>query len=150
MRDVKPVRVGNCVLDGRHIYIQSMLNARSDDIEGSVRQAVELEKAGCEVDTCVNDQEAVDYMSQACDKKVDFILMDLMMPVMDGLEATKLIRCLADKEAAQTIIIALTANAMNETKQEIVAVGMNGMLNKPFDVKALQGVLWEILQRSKQ
>lgn len=76
--------------------------------------------------------------------------MDLMMPVMDGLEATKLIRCLADKEAAQTIIIALTANAMNETKQEIVAVGMNGMLNKPFDVKALQGVLWEILQRSKQ
>lgn len=49
MRNVKPVRVGDCVLNGEHIYIQSMLNARSDDIEGSVRQAVELEEAGCEI-----------------------------------------------------------------------------------------------------
>ena len=49
MRNVKPVRVGDCVLNGEHIYIQSMLNARSVDIEGSVRQAVELEKAGCEI-----------------------------------------------------------------------------------------------------
>ena len=49
MRNVKPVRVGDSVLNGEHIYIQSMLNARSDDIEGSVRQAVELEKAGCEI-----------------------------------------------------------------------------------------------------
>lgn len=49
MRNLHPVRVGNCILDGKHIYIQSMLNARSDDIEGSVNQAVELEKAGCEI-----------------------------------------------------------------------------------------------------
>lgn len=49
MRNVRPVKVGNCVLDGKHIYIQSMLNMRSDDIEGSVKQAVELEKAGCEI-----------------------------------------------------------------------------------------------------
>lgn len=49
MRNLHPVRVGNYVLDGKHIYIQSMLNARSDDIEGSVNQAVELEKAGCEI-----------------------------------------------------------------------------------------------------
>ena len=49
MRNVRPVKVGDCVLDGKHIYIQSMLNMRSDDIEGSVKQAVELEKAGCEI-----------------------------------------------------------------------------------------------------
>ena len=49
MRNVKAVKVGDCVLDGKHIYIQSMLNMRSDDIEGSVKQAVELEKAGCEI-----------------------------------------------------------------------------------------------------
>lgn len=60
MRSVKPVKVGNCVLDGKHIYIQSMLNARSDDIEGNVRQAVELEKAGCEIiRTAIPDMEAV-------------------------------------------------------------------------------------------
>ena len=43
MRNIHPVKVGNCLLDGRHIYIQSMLNRRSDDIQGSVEQAVELE-----------------------------------------------------------------------------------------------------------
>lgn len=49
MRKVKPVKVGDCVLDGNHIYIQSMLNVPSYDIDGSVKQAVELEKAGCEI-----------------------------------------------------------------------------------------------------
>lgn len=60
MRNVKPVRVGNCVLDGNHIYIQSMLNVRSDDIKGSVQQAVELENAGCEIiRAAIPDMEAV-------------------------------------------------------------------------------------------
>lgn len=49
MRDVKPVKVGDCVLDGKHIYIQSMLNVNSNDIDGSVKQAKELEDAGCEI-----------------------------------------------------------------------------------------------------
>ncbi len=60
MRNVKPVKVGECVLDGRHIYIQSMLSARSDDIEGSVKQAVELEKAGCEIiRAAIPDMDAI-------------------------------------------------------------------------------------------
>lgn len=60
MRNVRPVKVGDCVLDGNHIYIQSMLNVRSDDIEGSVRQAVELEKAGCEiVRAAIPDMDAI-------------------------------------------------------------------------------------------
>ncbi|MCM1226643.1 MAG: flavodoxin-dependent (E)-4-hydroxy-3-methylbut-2-enyl-diphosphate synthase [Clostridium sp.] len=60
MRNIKKVRVGNCVLDGEKIYIQSMLNVRSDDIEGSVRQAVELEKAGCDiVRAAIPDMDAV-------------------------------------------------------------------------------------------
>ncbi len=60
MRNIKPVKVGDCVLDGKHIYIQSMLNARSDDIAGSVKQAVELEKAGCEIiRAAIPDMEAV-------------------------------------------------------------------------------------------
>ncbi len=60
MRNVKPVRVGDCLLDGNKIYIQSMLNARSDDIEGSVKQAVELEKTGCEIiRAAIPDKEAI-------------------------------------------------------------------------------------------
>ena len=49
MRNVKTVKVGNNVLNGKKIYIQSMLNKRSDDIKGNVEQAIELEKAGCDL-----------------------------------------------------------------------------------------------------
>ena len=60
MRNIKPVKVGECVLDGKHIYIQSMLNVRSDDIEGSVQQALRLEAAGCEIiRAAIPDMEAV-------------------------------------------------------------------------------------------
>ncbi len=60
MRNVRAVRVGDLCLDGKKIYIQSMLNARSDDIEGNVKQAVELENAGCEiVRVSVPNKEAV-------------------------------------------------------------------------------------------
>ncbi len=60
MRNVRPVKVGDCVLDGKHIYIQSMLNIRSDDIAGSVKQAVSLEKAGCEIiRAAIPNKEAV-------------------------------------------------------------------------------------------
>ena len=59
-RSVRPVKVGGLVLDGKKIYIQSMLNVPSTDIEGSVKQAVELEKAGCEiVRAAIPNMEAV-------------------------------------------------------------------------------------------
>lgn len=64
MRKVKPVKVGNLTLDGGKIYIQSMLSTRSDDISGSVRQAVELEQAGCDIiRIAVPDMEAVKLIS---------------------------------------------------------------------------------------
>lgn len=60
MRTVKPVKVGNCVMDGSHIWIQSMLNRRSDDIAGSVAQAVALERSGCEIiRAAIPDMDAV-------------------------------------------------------------------------------------------
>ncbi|MBE6876118.1 MAG: flavodoxin-dependent (E)-4-hydroxy-3-methylbut-2-enyl-diphosphate synthase, partial [Ruminococcus sp.] len=60
MRNIHPVKVGNCILNGEHIYIQSMLNVPADNIEGNVRQAVELEQAGCEIiRTAVPNLEAV-------------------------------------------------------------------------------------------
>ena len=60
MRNLHPVKVGQCLLDGKHIYIQSMLNTRSDDIAGSVAQAKALEAAGCEiVRAAIPNMEAV-------------------------------------------------------------------------------------------
>ena len=60
MRKLHPVKVGDCLLDGNHIYIQSMLNTRSDDIEGSAAQAKKLEAAGCEIiRAAIPDKNAV-------------------------------------------------------------------------------------------
>ena len=60
MRNLHPVKVGQCLLDGKHIYIQSMLNTRSDDIAGSVAQAKALEAAGCEIlRAAIPNQDAV-------------------------------------------------------------------------------------------
>lgn len=128
-------------LKGKHVLLV-------DDVELNREIAqMMLEKAGFEVTCCVNGQEAVDYMAQAKAGSVDLVLMDLMMPVMGGIEAAKLIRRLPDEAVAKTIIIALTANAMNETKQEVLEAGMDGMLNKPFDVQALKRVLQEVWWR---
>ncbi len=69
MRKVKSVKVGNCTLDGKHIYVQSMLNKRSDDVEGSVQQAIALEKAGCEiVRASIPDKEALKLIPAIKDK----------------------------------------------------------------------------------
>jgi len=60
MRNVKTVKVGNNVLNGKKIYIQSMLNKRSDDVKGNIEQAIELEKAGCDiVRAAIPDMEAI-------------------------------------------------------------------------------------------
>lgn len=69
MRDIKKVKVGEYILDGSKIYIQSMLNVHSDDVPGSVAQAVELEKAGCEiVRAAVPDMDAVKLIPAIKDK----------------------------------------------------------------------------------
>lgn len=69
MRDIKKVKVGEYILDGSKIYIQSMLNVRSDDVPGSVAQAVELEEAGCEiVRAAVPDMDAVKLIPAIKDK----------------------------------------------------------------------------------
>ena len=69
MRNIKPLKVGNCILNGEKIYIQSMLNTRSDDIEGSVLQAMSLEKAGCDIiRAAIPDKEALKLIPAIKDK----------------------------------------------------------------------------------
>ena len=69
MRNIHPVKLKDLTFDGRHIYIQSMLNVPSYDIEGNVRQAVELEKAGCEiVRVSVPDEGALELIPAIKDK----------------------------------------------------------------------------------
>lgn len=88
MRKIKPVKVGNFTLDGSHIYIQSMLNIRSDDIEGSVNQAVLLENAGCEIiRAAIPDMDAVRLIPAIKEKTTIPLVADIHFDYRLALEA---------------------------------------------------------------
>ena len=70
--------------------------------------------------------------------------MDIQMPEMDGYEATRRIRTLADKEKAGVPIVAMSANAFEEDKKNAMSAGMNGHIAKPLDVKLLFRILSEL------
>ncbi len=96
-----------------------------------------LERLGCEVQVVGDGQQAVDAFQRS---SYGFILMDMQMPVMDGIEATRRIR---DIEGGQrrTPIVALTANAMMGTLERCLEAGMDDYLTKPLDISRLQDVL---------
>ena len=88
MRNVKPVKIGNCILNGEKIYIQSMLNKRSDDVEGSVEQAVQLEKAGCDiVRAAIPDMEAIKLIPAIKEKISIPLVADIHFDYRLALEA---------------------------------------------------------------
>ena len=77
----------------------------------------------------------------------DMILMDIQMPNMNGYKATQAIRYLPDKDKACIPIIAMTANAFEEDKQDAIAAGMNGHIAKPIQVEKLLSILTEIVRK---
>ena len=93
-----------------------------------------------------NGEEVLDYLGR---EKVDVILMDVHMPKMDGLEATRQIRTLEKGTARSTPIIALTAGALSEEKERCYEAGMDDFLSKPIELKPLSEKLEAIL-REKQ
>ena len=91
-------------------------------------------------------QEAVELFRNSEPGEFDVILMDIMMPVMNGYEATKMIRSL-DREDAKTIpIIAMTANAFTEDRQKAKEAGMNEHIVKPVDVELLIKVIHKLVE----
>jgi CheY-like chemotaxis protein/anti-sigma regulatory factor (Ser/Thr protein kinase) len=117
-----------------------------DDVEiNRMIAQMMLENAGAQVERAGNGQEAVEKFARSKPAYYDAILMDVMMPVMGGYEATKAIRAMSRPDAAKIPIIAMTANAFAEDVEKSRAAGMNGHINKPVesgDVKAaLLGLL---------
>ena len=100
-----------------------------------------LEKLFCEVDTAENGEEAIQKFEQSDEEYYDAILMDVHMPVMDGLEATRHIRALARKDAASVPVIAMTADVFDKERQQTRDSGMNSHLAKPIE----PAVLYEVL-----
>ena len=90
---------------------------------------------GVETERAVNGREAVDRMRNAKEGEFDLIFMDIQMPVMNGLEATRQIRSLENPWASKVPIIAMTADAFSENVAECLEAGMNGHIAKPIDMK---------------
>lgn len=93
-----------------------------------------MESWGVEVDIAMNGREALVLVQQ---NDYDLVLMDIHMPEMDGIEATRQIRRLTDSMKATVPIIALTANALKGDRERFLAAGMNDYLPKPFNESTL-------------
>ena len=104
-----------------------------------------LEEDGFIVDTAEDGSIAVEKMKAAKPGQYDLILMDVQMPIMDGHEATRVIRALPDPALAGITIIAMTANAFEEDRQAALAAGMDGFLTKPVEIDKLKATLAEFL-----
>ncbi len=104
-----------------------------------------LESNGIEVEHAKNGQEAVSMVEASEWGYYDLILMDIRMPVMDGLEATEHIRCMEREDAKYMPIIAMTANAYDEDMQKSLHAGMNAHLSKPIEPSVLLDTLLKYL-----
>jgi signal transduction histidine kinase/ligand-binding sensor domain-containing protein/CheY-like chemotaxis protein len=102
-----------------------------------------LNKLGYQIQLAKNGKEAVSMVSA---HPYDLILMDILMPEMDGLEATKQIR---KNNGAQPLIIAMTANALLKDREECMTAGMNDYISKPIDLETLKKILKESWIRLK-
>ena len=109
-----------------------------------------LQNEGTVVTKAWNGQEAVEIFRKSSPGEFDVILMDIMMPVMNGYEAAKMIRSL-DREDAKVIpIIAMTANAFTEDKMRAKEAGMDEHIAKPVDGKLLVKVINELVKRNQR
>ena len=120
-----------CVFRGRRLLLV-------EDNELNREIALEiLSGYGCGIETAENGAQAVERIASSRPGEFDLVLMDIQMPILDGLEATRRIRALSDPALSNVPILAMTANAFNEDRQAALDCGMNGFLSKPIDIGEL-------------
>ena len=126
-------------IKGLHILL-----AEDNELNMEIAEFV-LQNEGAEVSKVWNGQETVEVFRKSESGDFDVILMDIMMPVMNGYEATKMIRSL-DREDAKVIpIIAMTANAFTEDRLRAKEAGMNEHIAKPVDAKLLVKIIHKLV-----
>ncbi len=126
-RMLKDARHREAVFEGRRVLVVE------DDVRNIYALSSVLEPRGAKVEIARNGREAVDHLKEK--PGVDLVLMDVMMPEMDGLEATRIIRKLPEQSGVP--IIALTAKAMADDREQCLAAGANDYIAKPLDVDKL-------------
>ncbi len=123
---------------------KKILLVEDNELNQEIAEGILME-GGFVIDVAGDGSIAVEKMESAQPGQYDLILMDIQMPIMDGYEATRRIRKLPDKAAANIPIIAMTANAFNEDKENAFKCGMNGFISKPIEIPKLKKVLSEVL-----
>ena len=106
-----------------------------------------LDMVGASVDKAVTGREALEKFEAAPPGTYDLILMDIQMPVMDGMEATRCIRNASHPEAKTIPILAMTANAFTEDVAAVYAAGMNDHIAKPIDTQAMYAIIAKYIQK---
>ncbi len=114
----------------------NILLAEDNDLNMEIAKSI-LTEAGAEIITSVNGREALEVFSTSSEWSISLILMDIMMPEMDGLEATRAIRALERNDAKNVPIIAMSAAAFADDIRLAENAGMNGHISKPLDSKLL-------------
>jgi CheY-like chemotaxis protein/CHASE3 domain sensor protein len=128
---LKAVRSRDKVFEGRRILLVD------DDVRNIFALTSAIEQKGALVEIARNGHEALDKLDAVPD--IDLVLMDIMMPGMDGLEATRRLR--ADTRFARLPVIAITAKAMKDDQEQCLAAGANDYLAKPIDLSRLYSLL---------
>ena len=119
---------------------KKVLLVEDNDLNAEIATTI-LDRVGLEVTRAENGRKAVMKYAEMPPYTFDVILMDIRMPVMDGLEATKFIRNMGKKDSDSIPIIAMTANAFDDDMEKSLQQGMNGHLSKPIDVHKLYATL---------
>ena len=114
-----------------------ILLVEDNELNAEIAKTV-LEDVGALITRAENGQQALELFKEKPAGTFDVILMDLMMPVMDGYTATRKIRELERSDAKTVPIIAMTANAFKEDAEKCIAVGMNAHLAKPLDIEKMK------------
>ena len=121
-----------------------ILLVEDNELNQEIATAI-LSEAGFQVETAEDGRQAVELVSQSQPGWYQLVLMDVQMPVMNGYEATRCIRQLENRQLADIPILAMTANAFEEDKQEALRSGMNGHISKPINIEKLLETLNEML-----
>ena len=120
-----------------------ILLVEDNELNAEITKTV-LEDVGALITRAENGQQALELFKEKPAGTFDVILMDLMMPVMDGYTATRKIRELERSDAKTVPIIAMTANAFQEDAEKCIAVGMNAHLAKPLDIEKMKKTIKSI------
>ena len=126
--------VSKPVSESRSIKGRHLLLAEDNELNAEIAKTL-LEDEGAVVTIVHDGQQAVDVFESRPRGTFDAILMDVMMPVIDGLSATRKIRALDREDAGSIPIIAMTANAFDEDVRQCMEAGMNAHLSKPLEMK---------------